>query len=129
MLRYIQDEELPYRVTLIYSNRDRDSTAFLDELEEMERTNPNIRLIVTMTEDDSWPGESRRIDADFFEEYLGDGSNEARYMVAGPARIRRSSNKGTAEGGRRRPADFDRQLQRILNAAELRSQWCEVVAR
>lgn len=33
MLRYIQDEQLPHRVTLIYSNRDRDSTAFLDELE------------------------------------------------------------------------------------------------
>src|ERR671923_1973807 len=32
MLRYIDEEDLPYRVTLIYSNRDRESTAFLDEL-------------------------------------------------------------------------------------------------
>jgi ferredoxin-NADP reductase len=51
MLRYIQDERLPHRVTLIYSNRDRESTAFLDELEQIEQTNPNIRLIVTMTND------------------------------------------------------------------------------
>src|ERR671924_825374 len=32
MLRYIAEENLPYRITLIYSNRDRESTAFLDEL-------------------------------------------------------------------------------------------------
>jgi ferredoxin-NADP reductase len=84
MLRYIQDERLPHRVTLIYSNRDRESTAFLDELELIERTNPNVRLIVTMTNDDDWPGERRRFDANFFKEYLGANVTEAIYMVAGP---------------------------------------------
>jgi ferredoxin-NADP reductase len=84
MLRYIQDQHLPHRVTLIYSNRDRESTPFLDELEQIERTNPNVRLIVTMTNDDEWTGERRRVDADFFEEYLGDNLDEATYMVAGP---------------------------------------------
>jgi ferredoxin-NADP reductase len=84
MLRYIQDEHLPHRVTLIYSNRDRESTPFLDELQDIERRNPNLRLIVTMTEDDDWPGERRRIDTDFFEDYLDDKLNDARYMVAGP---------------------------------------------
>ena len=38
MLRYIGEEKLPHRVTLVYSNRDRESTAFLDELPELERT-------------------------------------------------------------------------------------------
>jgi ferredoxin-NADP reductase len=84
MLRFIEDEGLPHRVTLIYSNRDRESTPFLEELEEIERTNPNLRLIVTMTNDDGWPGERRRIDADFFADHLGDNLNDARYMVAGP---------------------------------------------
>ena len=37
MLRFIADKELPYRITLVYSNRDRESAAFLDELEELER--------------------------------------------------------------------------------------------
>ena len=40
-------------------------------LEEIDRTNPNIRLILTMTDGEDWPGESGRIDATFFEEYLG----------------------------------------------------------
>ena len=84
MLRYIQDERLPHRVTLIYSNRDRESTPFLDELEKIERTNANIRVILTMTNDDAWPGERRRIDANFFKKYLDDSLNDATYMVAGP---------------------------------------------
>jgi ferredoxin-NADP reductase len=99
MLRYIQDEQLPYRVTLIYSNRDRESTPFLDELEEIERTNPNIRLIVTMTEDDHWPGESRRVDANFFTEYLGDGLNDASYMVAGPTGMAQAVTQELKEAG------------------------------
>ncbi len=36
MLRYVADEGLPYRITLVYSNRDSESSAFLDELEELE---------------------------------------------------------------------------------------------
>lgn len=84
MLRYIQDKGLPHRVTLIYSNRDRESAALLDELEEISRTNPNVRLVLTMTNDDGWDGERRRVDADFFKEYLDEDPNEATYMVAGP---------------------------------------------
>jgi ferredoxin-NADP reductase len=99
MLRYIQDKELPHRVTLIYSNRDRESTAFLGELEEIERTNPNIRLILTMTDDEGWRGESRRIDATFFEEYLGDGLDNARYMVAGPPGLAEAATEELKKAG------------------------------
>jgi ferredoxin-NADP reductase len=83
MLRYIQDEGLPHKATLIFSNRDRESTAFLDELEEVEQANPNVRLVVTMTDDPGWPGEKRRIDAGFFKDHLDD-LNDKTYMVAGP---------------------------------------------
>jgi ferredoxin-NADP reductase len=82
MLRYIADEQLPHRVTLVYSNRDRESAAFLDELEEIERGDTDLRLVLTMTEDDSWEGERRRIDAGFVSDHLGDEA--ASYMVAGP---------------------------------------------
>jgi ferredoxin-NADP reductase len=84
MLRYIAEEGLPHRVTLVYSNRDRESTAFLDELTELERENPNLRLVVTMTNDPGWDGETRRIDADFLRDNL-DGTLESfHYFVAGP---------------------------------------------
>ncbi|MEX2210252.1 MAG: FAD-dependent oxidoreductase [Gaiellaceae bacterium] len=82
MLCYIRDLGLPHKVTLIYSNRDRASTAFLDELQEIARA--NVRLVLTMTDDDDWDGERRRIDADFIKDHLGEGLNDASYMVAGP---------------------------------------------
>jgi ferredoxin-NADP reductase len=56
MLRYIDEEGLPHRVTLVYSNRDRESTAFLDELTELEQKNPNFLLVLTMTDDSGWDG-------------------------------------------------------------------------
>ena len=83
MLRYIADRELPYRVTLVYSNRDRESAAFLDELEELERSIDGLRVVLTMTEDPSWEGETRRIDAAMLAEHVGD-LDAHRFLVAGP---------------------------------------------
>jgi ferredoxin-NADP reductase len=71
-------------VTLIYSNRDRESTAFLDELRELERDLVDLRLVLTMTQDPGWEGETRKIDAQFFEDYLDEDLNAYTFMVAGP---------------------------------------------
>jgi ferredoxin-NADP reductase len=84
MLRFIADEGLPHRVTLVYSNRDRESAAFLDELTELERTNPNFRLVATMTEDPSWDGETRLIDAGVLRDHLDGELGDYTYLVAGP---------------------------------------------
>jgi ferredoxin-NADP reductase len=84
MLRYIVEEGLPHRVTLVYSNRDREGTAFLDELSELERETENIRLVLTMTEDPGWGGESRRIGPELLRDQLGDDLGGFRYLLAGP---------------------------------------------
>ncbi len=99
MLRYIRDERLPYRVTLIYSNRDRESTAFLDELREFERQLPDLRLILTMTQDPSWDGETRKIDAQFFKDYLGDDLNAFTFVVAGPPGMAEAVQTALEEAG------------------------------
>jgi ferredoxin-NADP reductase len=83
MLRYIADTGKPYKVMLVYSNRDRESTAFLDELQELEHTVPDFRLVVTMTDDPGWEGETRRIDAELLREHLGE-LEPFTYLVAGP---------------------------------------------
>jgi ferredoxin-NADP reductase len=83
MLRFIADEQLPYRVTLVYSNRDRESTAFLDELEELERRIDGLRVILTMTDEEGWEGETRHLDAGVLGELLG-GLNGKMFLVAGP---------------------------------------------
>jgi len=84
MLLYIAEEGLPHRVTLVYSNRDRASTAFLDELTELERANENIRLVLTMTDDPQWEGESRRIGPDLLADRLDGPLDGYRYLLAGP---------------------------------------------
>jgi ferredoxin-NADP reductase len=84
MLRYIADKGLPHRVTLVYSNRDRQSTAFYDELREFEADNPNLEVVFTMTEDPGWEGETRRIDAEMLRDHLGEELDSYTYLVAGP---------------------------------------------
>jgi len=83
MLRYIAERELPYRVTLVYSNRDRVSSAFLDELEELEQRIERLRVILTMTDDDGWEGESRHLDAEVLGE-LVNGLDGKTFLIAGP---------------------------------------------
>ena len=83
MLRYIRDAGSGHRVTLVYSNRDRESAAFLNEMTDLERELPNLTLVPTMTEDEGWSGETRRIDTAMLRDHLGD-LDRYRYLVAGP---------------------------------------------
>jgi ferredoxin-NADP reductase len=84
MLLCITESGLPHEVTLVYSNRDRESTAFFDELVELERKHPNVRVIFTMTDDPAWDGETRRIDAQLLRDRLERDLDSYRYLVAGP---------------------------------------------
>jgi ferredoxin-NADP reductase len=82
MLRYIADTGEPYRVTLVYSNRDRESAAFLDELEELERRIEGLRIVLTMTDEEGWEGETRHLDAAVLDDLVGlEGKT---FLVAGP---------------------------------------------
>lgn len=83
MLRAIRDEGLDHRVTLVYSNRDRESAPFLDELIELEREVPDLHVVLTMTEEEAWDGEARRIDAAMLRDHLGELAGY-RFLVAGP---------------------------------------------
>jgi len=83
MLRYIADELLPYEITLVYSNRDCESAAFLDELEELERRIAGLRVVLTMTDEEGWEGESRRIDAALLRDHVGE-LEDRQFLVAGP---------------------------------------------
>ncbi len=99
MLRYLRDEDPARRVTLVYSNRDRESAAFLDELQALERELPHLRLILTMTQDPEWNGETRKLDAQFFKDYLGDDLSRFTFLVAGPPGMAESVRKALHEAG------------------------------
>jgi ferredoxin-NADP reductase len=98
MLRYIADTGEPYQVTLVYSNRDRESTPFLDELQGLEAEIAGLRLVLTMTDDEGWDGEPRRVSREMLTDHLGDLS-EPTYLVAGPPAMVESVVESLADAG------------------------------
>lgn len=98
MLRHIAKEKLPYKITLIYSNRNQSSTAFLDELQNYKLLTINYKLILTMTEDPAWTGEKRKVDASFIKEYFP-AVNESLYFVVGPPGMVDAVQRSLLEAG------------------------------
>jgi ferredoxin-NADP reductase len=86
MLRWAFEESLDYDFTLIYSDNEVKSMAFLEELKQMAAQHPNLRLITSVTRQDDWDGEKRHVDGDFVKEYLGDFASQL-YFVSGPPAI------------------------------------------
>ncbi|HEU5350854.1 MAG TPA: FAD-dependent oxidoreductase [Terracidiphilus sp.] len=79
--------KLPHRIFLFYSNRGPEDAPFLEELQALEKQNPNFKLIACMTGMEksrrSWNGESDKISRNMLEKHLG-GFPPAIYYVTGP---------------------------------------------
>lgn len=80
-------DKLPHRIFLFYSNHRPEDAPFLDELQALEKENPNYKLIATMTEmaksHRSWQGETGQIGQTLLSKYLHDAISPI-YYIAGP---------------------------------------------
>ena len=89
MARHAAKAELPHRIYLFYSNRRPEDAAFFDELRELEKRNPNYRLIPTMAEMEkssrAWSGETGFISREMLERYLPDLNSPVFYFAGPPA--------------------------------------------
>jgi ferredoxin-NADP reductase len=78
---------LPHRLFLFYSNRRPEDAAFLDELQALQRENPNYTFIGTMTDmkrsQRSWLGETGRVNQTMLARFLN-GVARPIFYVAGP---------------------------------------------
>lgn len=83
MLQYIRDNNLNYDITLVYSNRDQQSTVYFEKLQELAKEIPGLKLILVMTQQDDWQGEKGHIDAEFMKRHFPD-VNKQKYFVVGP---------------------------------------------
>lgn len=83
MLGFIKEKKLPFNITLVYSNRNQESAAYLKQLQEYASTLINFKLILTMTDDLNWGGEKRMVSEEFIKDYFPN-INGALYMVVGP---------------------------------------------
>jgi ferredoxin-NADP reductase len=87
MLRWAFEEEKPYQFTLIYSDNEVKSMAFLEELKQMDAAHDNLKMIMSVSRDEAWDGEKRHVDGDFVKEYLGDDYANRIYYVSGPPAV------------------------------------------
>jgi ferredoxin-NADP reductase len=80
-------EKLSHRIFLFYSNRRPEDAPFLDELQALEKDNPNYKFVASMTEmaksHQSWQGEVGCLDPEMLSRYLKDAVSPI-YYVAGP---------------------------------------------
>jgi ferredoxin-NADP reductase len=84
-------ERLPHRLFLFYSNKRPEDSAFLQELRKLEQTNPNYRLIGTMTEMEksrqSWEGETGFISPQMLTRAVGELHGPIYYLAGPPAMV------------------------------------------
>jgi ferredoxin-NADP reductase len=87
MVLWAAKERLPHRIFLFYSNWRPEDAPFLEELQSLEKENPNYTLIAMMTDMKKshrpWQGETRVIDMEMLSKYLKSFPPPI-YYIAGP---------------------------------------------
>jgi ferredoxin-NADP reductase len=82
------NDKLPHHIYLFYSNNRPEDAAFLRELTELEKENPNYKFIGTMTDmknsKEKWKGETGFINREMLLKYIHD-IKVPIYYISGPA--------------------------------------------
>lgn len=111
MIRYATDLKLDRKFLLLYSNKRPKDIIFHDELMQIERSNPNVKVVYTLTRlktqlRGSWPGLTGRIDANMvreqvtkWREELGQGREHPTSLACGPIPMLETQEKVLTELG------------------------------
>lgn len=91
ILRQAARDRSPQALRLLYSNRRPEDSAFLGELEALERQNGDFRMVATMTAMSQsareWDGETGLINADLIKRAVGGLAAPLFYVVGPPAMV------------------------------------------
>lgn len=98
MLRWVFEEDKPYNITLIYTDDETVSMAFLDELKQLDSGHDNFKLVCSVTGEKGWDGESRHVDGEFIKDYVDDIESPL-YYISGPPKIVTSVSDSLMEAG------------------------------
>jgi len=86
IIKDVVERKLPHRLTLVHSNRNAASAAFLGDFEMWAAANPRFQFVPTLTEPapgEAWPHATGLIDARFLSSRLADAA-ETIFYIAGP---------------------------------------------
>jgi glycine betaine catabolism B len=100
MIKYATDKQLPLKIVMFDSNRNRDNILFRKEFDEWAKVNKNLKIIYTISEenqhgsqspsstaqsDTDWKGEYGRIDKAMILKYIDTNTlNNSIFYVCGP---------------------------------------------
>jgi len=91
ILRQATADRLPRQIVLLYSNRRPEDSAFLAELARLHTTNPNFRLVATMTQVSGsrqrWDGKTGVITEALLKSTVGDLPRPVFYVVGPPGMV------------------------------------------
>ncbi|HEX8893421.1 MAG TPA: FAD-dependent oxidoreductase [Terriglobales bacterium] len=91
IVRQADYDHAPHKLHFFYSNRRPEDAASSKSLQVLERTNPNFRLIATMTEmrqSMKWSGETGWIDEETLWRHLSELRGPIFYIAGPPAMVR-----------------------------------------
>lgn len=81
IIKYATEEKLPHQIALIYSNRNPQSAAFLDDLKKCEDENQNFKLFAKMTDETGY------VDENYIKSSAGDLAQAIFYVVGPPGMV------------------------------------------
>jgi len=96
MLKYATDKQLPLKIIMFDSNRNRDNILFKKDFDDWVNKNKNLKIIYTISEEDrheqssstandDWKGEYGRIDKEMILKYLDANQlNNSIFYICGP---------------------------------------------
>jgi ferredoxin-NADP reductase len=102
IVRQADHDRLPQQLYLFYSNRRPEDAPFLDTLQSLEKTNPNLHLICTMTEmsksQEEWKGETGVINPEMLSRHLTNLQGPIYYSAGPPAMVAGMKNMLVSAG-------------------------------
>jgi ferredoxin-NADP reductase/nitrite reductase/ring-hydroxylating ferredoxin subunit len=95
MIKYATDRQLPTRIIMFDSNRDRGNILFRKDFDDWERVNKNLKIIYTIDENEQrkqslstandWKGEYGRINKAMILKYINTNTlNNSIFYICGP---------------------------------------------
>jgi glycine betaine catabolism B len=91
--KFCTDMKLNAKVTLLYGNRTEEDIVFRQELEQMQRQNNNLKVVLTLAEPEAnWEGYTGNIDAEIIKKEIPEYSETVFYVCGPPAMVQAMEN-------------------------------------
>lgn len=83
--KYCADQKLPTSIIMLYSNKTEDEIVFRDQLDEMVKADPNIRVKNVLTRQPDWKGLKGHIDGEMIKAQMPDYKDRTFYICGPPS--------------------------------------------